>query len=366
MAGLNLLKWLYKHSPVNFYSITDNNETIIKSVNNIFTGYKFGYVFTQDQINKVRKIIKLHKRTSAIIILILYFVAIYGLLFNHYEIFTSLCPKVILMVFVIIATFIILFTSSKFFEKYLKKTYGDFEKTKFPSSNFIENQSYKDFKIELVKIFVLVALILWGYFSGIYLLLGSPYETSIKLINSHKYEDAIKVTSFWIRIFPVDSQWYSLRGYSRFYNEDYNGAISDFDRAYNLENDDYKSINFDNKIYVRYYLHDYETALKEFDKEINKNRYDRNSYLWDKAQFLYNINEYEKSLEIYDELVVNSQDDRVYLLTGRLYFERAQVYKKLGEFQKAKEDLKLAQEYNLMPDFQNNIPQPELLLDGVE
>ncbi len=366
MAGLNLLKWLYKHSPVNFYSITDKNETIIKSLNNIFKGYKFDYTFTEDQINATRKTMKLYKRLSAAIILLLYFIAIYGLLFNNYEIFIDLYPKIILITFVIFSTFLILYVGAKLFEKYLNKNYGNFVVTRFPSSNFIENQSYKDFKVELVKIFCLAVLIFWGYFSGIYLLLGSPYETSLKLINTHKYEDAIKVTSFWIKIFPVDSQWYSMRGYSRYYTGDYKGAISDFNRAYNLEDDEYKSMNFDNKIFIMYQMHDYDNALKEFDKEIIKDKYDKNSYLWDKAQFLYNIKEYEKSLEIYNELIVNSEEDKVYLLTGRLYFERAQVYKKLKDMENYKQDIKMSQEYDLMPDFQKNIPQPELLLDGVQ
>ena len=52
MAGFNILKWLYKHSPVNFYSITDNGETIIKSINNTSVGYKYSQEFDKNTIEK--------------------------------------------------------------------------------------------------------------------------------------------------------------------------------------------------------------------------------------------------------------------------------------------------------------------------
>jgi tetratricopeptide (TPR) repeat protein len=250
MAGLNILKWLYKHSPVNFYSITDNGETVIKSINNTFNGYMFGCSFSDEQIEKIRKTRKHCRRFTAFVILLFYFIAIYGLLFNHYEMFTSLLPKIIFFVSVILITMLILFGSSILFELYLQKNFGTFERVHFPSSNFIESQSYKDFKFELVKIAVLVLLVLGIYFSKAYLFFGSPYETSLNLISNEKYEDAIKVTSLWAKVMPMHPQVYSIRGYARFNIGDYEGAIEDYDKAYNLEEDEFKSMNLDNKIYI--------------------------------------------------------------------------------------------------------------------
>ncbi len=365
MAGFNVLKWLYKHSPVNFYSITENNETVIKSVNNTFNGYKFNRLFSDEEIETLRKVSKRFKRLSALVILLFYFVSIYGLLFNHYEHFIGIIPKIIFFIVMIGVTYLILYGSSKIFENYLIKNFGEFEKTHFPSSNFIESQSYKDFKLELVKIALLVIVVLVGYFSKVYLFFGSPYETSLNLISNKKYEDAIRVTSVWAKIMPMNPKCYNIRGYARFFAKDYKGAIEDYDKAYNLEDDDFKSMNFDNKIYIRYYLKDYDKAIEEFDKEIDKNLPEKNSFLWDKAQFLYNIGRYHESLEIYNNLIEASEVDRIYLFASRLYYERAQVYKKLGDKTKAKEDLKTCQEMNLMPDFQNSIPKPTIILEGV-
>ena len=366
MAGLNILQWLYKHSPVNFYSVTEGGETVIKSINNTFMGYKFSYLFTEEQIEKIRKVTKHYKRLSTSVILLFYFASIYGLLFNHYELFVAILPKIIFFIVMITATVLILYCSSKLFERFLKNNYGDFERIHFPSSNFIESQSYKDFKLELVKITALVLVVLGIYFSKAYLFFGSPYETSLKLLSNRQYQDTIKVTSLWAKIMPMNPQWYSIRGYARFHTKDYKGAIEDFDKAYNLEEDEFKSMNFDNKIYIRFYLKDYEAAIKDFDKEIKKNLDDKNSFLWDKAQFLYNIGKFNEALEIYNELIEASENDRVYLFPSRLYYERAQVYKKIGEKEKAKEDLKICEEMNLATDFQNSIPKPTLILEGIQ
>ena len=93
-----------------------------------------------------------------------------------------------------------------------------------------------------------------------------------------------------------------MRGYARFQLGDYKNAIADFDKAYQLESDIFKTMNFDNKIYIKYYLGDYDSALKDFDTEIKKaeNEYIKDSFLWDKAQFLYNIKKYKEALKLYN------------------------------------------------------------------
>ena len=70
MAKINILQWLYKHSPVNFYSITKDGETIIKSINNTFRGYKYNKIFSDDDLNNLRKVIKNFKRFSTVSVLL--------------------------------------------------------------------------------------------------------------------------------------------------------------------------------------------------------------------------------------------------------------------------------------------------------
>jgi len=360
MAKLNILQWLYKHSPVNFYSITDNGETIIKSINNTFTGYKYDRIFPIDDLNNLRKIIKNFKRFTTIAVLLSYFILVYGFVFPHYGLFKNnniIIGTVLLAVFL---PFIILALISLLFEFYLKKRYGAFERAHFPTTNVIETQSYKDFKFEILKIFVLLTII-----GGIYFWVGSPYETTMNLINRGKYSDAVKMATIWSKILPVDAQWYSLRGYARFYDGDYKGAIEDYDKAYQLKDNEYKCMSFDNKIYIKYILNDYESAIDDFDQEIKKtkNEGEKNSLLWDKAQFLYNVGEYKNALNIYNELIKKSEDDRVYLVENRLYYERAQVYKSLGMDKESQADEQKAQELDLDIEYQTSIPEPTLILE---
>lgn len=354
MARSNVLIWLYKHSPVNFYSLSENGETIIKSINNTGTGYKFDFVFEQKSIERLRRVTKNFKRGWTMTLLLMYALCVYGVIFPYYQFWAgNLLNSSLIIVALLLLTVLMAFVNSKLFEKYLKINFGEFTKVHFPSSNSIENQSYRDFKTELFKI---SALILFLF--GVYLCIGSPYATSIDLIKKEKYDDVIKITSLWAKILPIEPSWYSLRAYAKFKKQDYDGAISDYDTAYRLENDEFKNMNFDNKIYVKYYTKDYRGALDDFDSSIAKvsEESDKNSFMWDKAQFLYTIGQYKNALSIYNLLIANSDSDVVFLLQNRLYYERGLVYQKLGDEKNAQKDFDKARELNLEQEFETDIP----------
>lgn len=215
------------------------------------------------------------------------------------------------------------------------------------------------YKIVLVVAVIFVIVIFLNYFSP---------RAITNLINMGKYNQAVTAASVCTKILPNNPKIYSLRAYANFKSENYKSAINDFDKAYRLENDEYKMMNFDNKIYVRYYTNDLLNAIKDFDQEINSTDdiYTKDSFLWDKAQFLYNIKKYEDSLKIYNQLLVNSENDSIYLLQNRLYYERAQVLKALGHQDKAAEDITKAKNLNLEEIFQNKIPEPKLIMESFE
>ncbi len=185
------------------------------------------------------------------------------------------------------------------------------------------------------------------------------------IIRNENYDDAIKVTTLGAKIFPHYSKWYSLRAYSEFQLQDYNASMKDYDKAFELETNEYKMMYFDNKIYIRYYLKDYEKALADFNAAIQNSGddFEKDSIFWDKAQFLYNIGKYNEALNIYNELILKSDEDKIYLLKPRLYFERAQVYEKLGKHDLAKKDLEFARSSQMGESFENPIPLPTILLD---
>lgn len=362
MFKINILKRLYKRAPMNFYNYGESY-TIIKSINNTFLGYKINKILNPDEISLVWDNVKKHKRFSTITIFVLFIILLYGIIFPNYYFlagqkwYYTVLPMLVVVYIVYQA---VTYMNTLWFEKQITKEFGNFEKTVFNPSDIIDEKYYKLFKLELLKAFILILII------AVCLGMGSPYKTALDMIEQGKYNEAIKVTTIGSKVFPIAPRWYSLRGYAKFQIKDYEGAIADYDKAYKLGPDEYNVMNFDNKIYIKYYTGQYKSALKDFDNEIEhaSSDFERDSFLWDKAQFLYNIGEYQQSLKIYNDLLVKSENDRVFLLQNRLYFERAEVYKQLGEEELAGEDIKNADALNIEESFKNPIPAPTLLLDN--
>ena len=361
MIKFSILKWLYKHSPINFYTVSENS-TIIKSINNTSLGYKYNKVFSDTEINEFWNLIKKQKRFSIIVMFLSYIFILYGLIFPNYYFLTSLkwYYSVLPLLFVVFGLYhLILFLNTKYFQKKIVEKFGEYECVVFKSSETIDLKYYNLFKFELLKVFSLILIIC------VCLGIGSPFKLVSKCIERKEYNTAVRIATIGSKIFPIAPEWYSLRAYSKYQLKDYEEAIKDYDRAYKLEPDEYRVMNFDNKIYIKYHIKDYKSALKDFDYEIKnaQNDEDKDSFYWDKAQFLYNIKKYKDALEIYNYLIEKADSDRVYLLKNRLYFERAQVYQQLGQNDLAQEDFANADALSIEESFKNPIPEPVLLLD---
>lgn len=359
MSKKNIFSLLYKYSPLNFYTNTDNH-TIIKSIHSPSVGYDFDKIFNDDEIHSIWKEIRLHKRISTVFIFILFIASLYELIFPHFSLFvnnTWFINALLMLAVLLIVCNLCTMLCAYIFQKRLLK-FGEYKIVTFSPTEEIDKKYYSIFKFELFKAITVIMLLIL-VFTNV-----SPFEIAKNLVDKELYYEAIKVTNFGAKVFPIAQEWYALRGYSKFKLGDYTGAIQDYDKAYILSADEFNIMNFDNKIFVKYYIGDYESALADFDKEISKSRTEneRDQFLWDKAQFLYNIQKYEDALVLYDELIVNADDDRVFLLKDRLFLERAQVHKKLGnkELTKADLDNSGAMECDLEA---NPIPTPVLLMN---
>ncbi len=363
MIKLNFLNTLYKQSPMDFYTYTGEKHTLIKSINEFSRGYEFKKEFSREEINAVWKKTRLYKRTSAILIFLFFILLLYGIIFPNFSHFVNnlwYINAIIILAFIAIVCSIISTITSVIFEKNLLREFGEFEKTKFIQSDKIDDEYYKLFKVELTKVLVFITLVCATF--GII----SPFHKTEKLIEQGNYKKAIQLTNVGISIFPIAQEWYSLRAYAKYKTQDYQGAIKDFDKAYKLGADGANIMNFDNKIYIKYIMGEYNSALEDFDNEINNadNDYEKDSFLWDKAQFLYNIKNYNEALEIYNELIVKAENDRIFLLKDRLYLERAEVYKQLGQENLAQEDLINAGALTSNSEIPA-IPKPVLIIDEI-
>ena len=193
----------------------------------------------------------------------------------------------------------------------------------------------------------------------------NPYKFALDCVNTKHYKIASLTATIYQNLKDDKQKWYSINGYSKFHLKKYKSAIKDYDKAYLMATDDYGYMDFDNKIYIKYYTKDYDGALEDFDDEIQNTVGDgkANSFLWDKAQFLYNIKRYEDALDLYNKLIIKSQDDEIYLIKSRLYYERAQVLDKLGKIKQAKKDRDIADDLKIEETLKTPIPKPVLLLN---
>ncbi len=355
---------LYKQSPMDFYTYTNNKYTLIKSISNSSHAYEFAREFSTDEINSTWREIRLYKKSSTILIFLFFILLLYGIIFPNFTLFVNnmwYVNATIILALIAIVCSIITFCSAKIFEKRITKKFGSFKKTKFQQSNLIDPIYYKLFKFELSKalIFIILICLIFG--------LSAPFKRTRDYLKEEKYKKAISVTTIGAVLFPIAQEWYSLRAYAKFKTGDYDGAINDFDKAYRLGADGFNVMNFDNKIYIKYVKKDYQSAIKDFDIEIQNadNDYEKDSFLWDKAQFLYNIGHYQQALELYNDLIVKAENDRIFLLKDRLYLERAEIYRKLGKYELAKKDLEDSGSINPDIDYLNPIPAPVLIMDNM-
>lgn len=357
---MNIFRQMYKYSPMNFYT-TNENKTVIKSINNTSLGYEFDRVFDIEEIKSAWAQIKVHKRISTILIFLTFIALLYEYIFPQYSFLVNnswYVNAVILLIVIGIVCQIITYFCTKMFEKNLNKKFGSFKKVKFTPSTNIDEQYYKLFKIEVIKVLALIIFIIIG-FSFI-----SPFYCAKQLLLQQRYKAAVNFTTIGTKIFPIAQEWYSMRGFANYKLGNYQDAIKDFDKAYKLGAEGFNIINFDNKIFIKYTLKDYDGALKDFDREIKRTK-DSNEideFLWDKAQFLYNINRYEDALTIYNDLIEKAENDRIYLLKDRLYYERALVHKKLGQEENYQKDIEAS---GIEDDAEiiTPIPKPALIFD---
>jgi tetratricopeptide (TPR) repeat protein len=353
---------MYKRSPMNFYSFVEEGCTVIKSVNNTPLGYKFNKIFSSDELASAWSVIRFHKKIAVLFIFMLFITLLYEIVFPKFVLFVnnSWYVNALLMLFLLLFVYqLVMFIDTKIFEFFLQKKFGAFENVVFVSEDEPDMEYFSLFKSELIRALIFVLILIAIIFSI------SPFKFAKSMLKMGDYERVIRITSIGAKIYPIAPKWYSLRGYAKFQMGDFSGALVDYDKAYHLESDGFNMMNFDNKIFIKYYLRDFDGALADFDTEIKKanNENERDEFLWDKAQFLFNIGHYNEALDLYNELLVKAEADSVFLLKDRLYLERAEVYKKLGQNDLAQQDIEKSESTDV--DFEP-IPQPSLMVDDGE
>ena len=358
-----ILRLMYNSAPMNFYTISDG-KTNIRAINNITYGYEFDREFMPEELAVIWKQIKLHKRISSIFTCLLFIYLLYEAIFPQFPILVNnkwYINAIILILIMLIVGQIITCISAKIFEKRLKNKFGEFKRSKFTATDRVDKIYYNIFKNELVKVLVVALIIIVGF------IFISPFSIAKKLLKNERYNELITFTTIGAKVFPIAQEWYTMRGYANYKLGNNKDAAADFHKAYRLGADGSNMTNFDNSIYIKYIDKDYDSAVKDFDHEIKKaeTEEEQDKFEWDKAQFLYNIGRYEEALEIYNDLITKAEEDRVFLLKDRLYFERAQTFQKLGKEQESAADIESS---GISPEeaIDYMIPKPMMIIDSIE
>ena len=358
-----ILRLMYNSAPMNFYT-KSNGKTVIRAINNITHGYEFDREFMPEELATTWEQIKLHKRISSIFICLLFIYLLYEAIFPQFPILVNnkwYVNAIILILIMVIVGQIITYISAKIFEKRIKMKFGEFKRSKFTSTDRVDKTYYNIFKNELIKVLIVILILVIGF------VFISPFSIAKRLLKAERYNEVITFTSICAKVFPIAQEWYTMRGYAKFKLGNNKDAAADFTKAYRLGADGSNMTNFDNSIYIKYIEKDYDSEIKDFNREIKKaeTEEEKDKFKWDKAQFLYNIGRYEEALDIYNDLITKAEDDRVFLLKDRLYFERAQTYQKLGKEQESIADIEssgISQEEAI--DYV--IPEPMLIIDSLE
>ena len=309
MIKKNIFSLLYKYSPLNFYTNTDNR-TIIKSIHNPSAGYEFDREFNPEEIHNVWKEIRLHRRISTISIFILFLAALYEFIFPHFSLFlnnTGFINALVMLAVLLIVCNLSTLICQKAFEKRLFKLCGEYKTVKFVPTEYLDKKYYTIFKFELIKAIAVITIIV-----SVFMCI-SPFEIAQKLVHNGRYAEVIKLTTVGANIFPIAQEWYALRGYAKYKIGDYQGAIADYDTAYKLSADEFNIMNFDNKIYIS---NDYieEILNKSSNKDLESYRVYENNF----NELKKIINTYETTYNksgTYYYLTLPHQEDLEYINT---------------------------------------------------
>lgn len=156
------------------------------------------------------------------------------------------------------------------------------------------------------------------------------YERGLDKYNQQDYTGAIEDFNQALQLEPNKILAYYQRGYARAEIQDYKGAIEDFNKYMQYNPNDVDAL--DNRGNVYYNLGKYEQAITDLNKAIQINPKD--SYAYNKRGLAYNEQgKYEKAIADYNKAIELKYDP-----LSVPYNNRGNAYDNLGNYQKAIED----------------------------
>lgn len=225
-----------------------------------------------------------------------------------------------------------------FYEKYLVKYVGTFQRVKFqPTIYNIEPVAYETYKKTSKKsVYVLaVMMVIFLYFVFMPVAIDNT-------VSAGKYQQALRTASLYLKFIPISSDVYAQRAYSNFKLEKYKDAEADYElaNAYSMSN------IFDIDILgVKTYYLPCDEMIKEFDAEIasRDKKIEKQFFMAEKANYLMKNKKYNQALAIYNELIntyINRED--IAFTPEEIYYNRGRAKTFTGDIQGARIDTAIA------------------------
>ena len=221
-----------------------------------------------------------------------------------------------------------------FYENYLKKQIGEFQKIKFkPTIYNIEPSAFEKYKNTPKKsvyviVFMMVAFLYYAL---------TPMVVD-GLISAKQYKIALPVANVYSKIIPIFPDIYAQRAYAKFKMKKYEDAVNDFQ----LANEYSKSNVYGLEILgIKTYYLPFGDMIKEFDKEIahRDDAVEKGFLQAEKANYLMKNKKYADALAIYNFLIASYvKGDDTAFAPDEVYFYRGKARQLTGDISGAQKD----------------------------
>lgn len=301
-------------------------------------GYKYAIKLPEEKLTQVNVVYRKFTTLMNCLVFVEIVLYLYLFVFPFYLKLLQLpifIMALILSVIPLVMLFLTYVSVNRFYEKYLEKHIGTFQKVKFqPTIYNIEPATYTTYKNTPKKsVFIIAAIMLVFLY---YALMPLVIDTAV---TTEKYDLALKSANLYSKFIPIFPDVYAQRAYSKFKLGKYQDAIKDYELAndYSLST----AYNMDILGVKEHYL-PVQDMLKELDTVIAKQEKNtgKQFYMAEKAKYLMKNNKYQQALLIYDELIktYKTHEDTGFA-PDEVYFGRSKARSLAGDTQGATTDM---------------------------
>lgn len=308
-------------NPVLFY--VDNNG------NSVFKNYailkKDGYLYRQKfSIQDAGKVLEFKMESDKK----LHFIQILLLLICYWGFIqagATLFRCALYIIIWIIFTCICRLFCAIFYDRHIKKTFGQFEVSDFKP--YISKKKSEEFKINFRSKIILFLLVVFVFsIPGVL-----SYNLTKLNLNSKKpnYKVAVLLTNFYNSIYPKSSRIYDMSAYAKYMTDDNEGALNDYKKLFTTAGSGFSKrdyTRFANLLFLEKKLYGSQNAIdsfNEFSTQKRMNLMEQTKMLWIKSIFSISNNVAEFVISDYDDLLSSlSKKDKkneFYILCDKAY-----------------------------------------------